>query len=101
MLLPSSRTICLGESPLVQDADGSFLVQDFFACHASSWNGTSLIIHPDSQTILLASDASGSWVCGGWQGIEWFQIKWDDNSQHLHIAAKEIVPRAESGGDAE
>ena len=60
-----------------------------FAAH---WNGTSLIIHPDSQTILLASDASGSWGCGAWQGIEWFQIKWDENLQHLHIAAKEIVP---------
>ena len=41
------------------------------------WKGTSLLWNSD---ILLPefnsySDASGSWVCGGYWGLHWFQFK--------------------------
>ena len=41
---------------------------------------------------MLTSDASGSWGCRAWCGLEWFQLQWDDQSQHFQIAIKELVP---------
>ncbi len=45
-----------------------------------------------SDNVSLTSDASGSWGCGAWQNSNWFQLKWDEHSVQLHIAAKELIP---------
>lgn len=59
---------------------------------ASHWNGAALIIHQGCKSIDLTSDASGNWGCGAWQGQEWFQLAWDDQTQNLSIAVKELLP---------
>ena len=55
-------------------------------------NGSALIPGSLDKEIILTSDASGSWGCGAWCGLEWFQLQWDDQSQHFQIAIKELVP---------
>ena len=41
----------------------------------------------------MTSDASGSWGCGAWQGTNWFQLKWDEQSASRGIApVKELLP---------
>ena len=59
---------------------------------AKHWNGSALIPGSHDKEIVLTSDASGSWGCGAWCGTEWFKLQWDDQSQHLQIAIKELVP---------
>ena len=59
----------------------------------TSWNGVSML--PPSSllpTLEMASNASGNWGCGAWHKDRWFQIPWDDRSQHLPIAVKELIP---------
>ena len=59
----------------------------------AEWNGVSFLAPPRQTPITeLATDASGSWGCGAWHGSRWFQIAWDDTSQSLPIAAKELLP---------
>ena len=65
---------------------------DFWKTFAAHWNGTSLIIHPNSRKVTLTSDASGSWGCGAWHDQKWFQLQWDATNSQLHIAAKELIP---------
>ena len=60
-----------------------------FAAH---WNGAALVIHAESNEVVLTSDASGSWGCGAWYESKWFQLPWEGSFQHLHIAAKELIP---------
>ena len=43
---------------------------------ASHWNGASLVLLPQSRTISMTSDASGSWGCGAWHEKDWFQLAW-------------------------
>jgi hypothetical protein len=45
--------------------------------------------HPD---ICLTSDASGSWGCGAFVHSSWFQLKWPESFQGLHITIKELLP---------
>lgn len=59
---------------------------------ATHWNGASLLITEGCRTASVTSDASGSWGCGAWYGCKWFQLQWDNYTQSLHIAAKELVP---------
>ena len=59
---------------------------------AKHWNGSPLIPGSHDKEIVLTSDASGSWGCGAWCGVEWFKLQWDDRSQHLQIAIKELIP---------
>ena len=59
---------------------------------ATHWNGASLVVLPQSRTISVTSDASGSWGCGAWHEKDWFQLAWDTRTQGLHIAAKELIP---------
>lgn len=59
---------------------------------ASTWNGASLIVHNNSRESTLTSDASGHWGCGAWHETKWFQLVWDERTEHLHIAAKELLP---------
>ena len=60
---------------------------------AEEWNGVSFL-HPHTHLpmVVVTSDASGSWGCGAWYQQSWFQVAWDERSQHLSIAAKELVP---------
>ena len=57
------------------------------------WNGVSFLFPPAHlPRVQMTSDASGSWGCGAWHGSAWFQVKWDDRSQPLSIAEKELIP---------
>ena len=48
------------------------------------WNGISFLPPPNHLPQLqMASDASGSWGCGGWHGPNWFQLQWDTRSADL------------------
>ena len=63
-----------------------------------SWNGISMLPTPSLlPTLEMASDASGNWGCGAWHKDRWFQIPWDDRSQHLPIAVKELIPIVVAG----
>jgi hypothetical protein len=69
---------------------------DLFWWHhfLEQWNGMSLLashIHrpPD---VTLFTDASGTWGCGGTDGVHWFQCAWEDSWQEVNIATKELVP---------
>ena len=37
----------------------------------------------------LSADASGSWGCGAWHGL---QVQWDVQSRELDISCKELIP---------
>ena len=57
------------------------------------WNGSSFLFPPEKlPSVEIASDASGSWGCGAWYKKSWFQVQWDEQSGHLDIACKELVP---------
>ena len=63
-------------------------------CFIEQWNGLSMMIddrksHPD---ISLTSDASGTWGCGAFFNSFWFQLKWPETFQGLHITIKELLP---------
>ena len=57
------------------------------------WNGISFLPPPSHLPHLqMASDASGSWGCGAWYGMNWFQLQWDGRSSALPIMVKELLP---------
>ena len=57
------------------------------------WNGVSFLAPPAMlPQVVMTSDASGSWGCGAWHGNAWFQLQWDQRSQSLSIAEKELLP---------
>ncbi len=57
------------------------------------WNGVSFLPPPSHLPITeVTTDASGSWGCGAWHNWSWFQIQWGPRSEHLSIAAKELIP---------
>jgi len=41
---------------------------------ARLWNGSALIPGSLEKEIILTSDASGTWGCRAWCGLEWFQL---------------------------
>ncbi len=44
-------------------------------------------------TVVLTSDASGSWGCGAYTSMGcWFQLKFPDSWLDVHITAKELLP---------
>ena len=57
----------------------------------ASWNGTSFLDNcsPDH---FIATDASGSWGCGGIFGPQWIQLAWSKEWARRDIMAKELVP---------
>ena len=59
----------------------------------SEWNGVSFL-HPPTHLpqLEIMADASGTWGCGAWHHSAWFQLRWDNRSQALHIAEKELIP---------
>ena len=58
------------------------------------WNGISLAwdLGYHSPEIVVYSDASGSWSCGGFVEEHWFQFKWQEHHQAISIASKELFP---------
>ena len=57
------------------------------------WNGVSFLAPPATLLqVVMTSNASGSWGCGAWLGNAWFQLQWDQQSQSLSIAEKELLP---------
>ena len=60
---------------------------------SSGWNGVGLLPQRDeAPAVCLATDASGSWGCGGWYGSRWFQLQWPQSLEQGHIAVKELIP---------
>ena len=58
-----------------------------------SWNRVSILPPPRHLPAMeMASDASGSWGCGVWQGARWFQLKCDEAALALPIVVKELLP---------
>ena len=60
----------------------------------ADWNGLSMFrasdrLHPDQ---VLTSDASGSWGCGAFWSIYWFQLPWDPSTALHSITVKELIP---------
>ena len=45
-------------------------------------------------SIVLTSDASGSWGCGAYWGSRWFQLPWSATACliDINIATKELIP---------
>ena len=56
------------------------------------WNGVSMMPSTSSPVIVLETDASGSWGCGGCWGQQWFQWKWEGPSAEWLISPKELLP---------
>ncbi len=50
---------------------------------------STVLSEPD---LIVTSDASGSWGCGAFWDIKWFQLKWVGLLRGAHIAIKELVP---------
>ena len=65
---------------------------EWWRVFALYWNGKGLISTVYEKEVLLTSDASGSWGCGAWSNSDWFQLPWDQVSQHFQIAIKELIP---------
>ena len=65
---------------------------EWWRIFASHWNGKSLISTAYIKEVRLTSDVSGSWGCGAWWNSDWFQLAWDQASQHFQIAIKELIP---------
>lgn len=56
------------------------------------WNGLSFFTNAP-PSVVVTSDASGSFGCGAFSlGCGWFQLKWPENWQSIHISSKELVP---------
>ena len=61
----------------------------------NSWNGISFLESIHSRTTAdyyIATDASGSWGCGGCFKEHWFQYAWPTGWSSVNIMAKELVP---------
>ena len=56
------------------------------------WNGVSLLPDPEVPTVVLETDASGSWGCGACSRWGWLQWQWVPPANDWHISAKELLP---------
>ena len=54
------------------------------------WNG--IFFLSTLQYLPVFHVASGTWGCGAWHGLMWFQVKWSDTTTRLPIAVKELLP---------
>lgn len=61
-----------------------------------AWNGISLMTATNTAVpdVVLTSDASGSWGCGGFWEKKWFQVAWEGTecSSSTNITVKELIP---------
>ena len=55
------------------------------------WNGTSFF-QADLPSVLVTSDASGSWGCGAYSDKQWLQVPWPVTWISNSIARKEMAP---------
>ena len=57
-----------------------------------NWNGLSILwsVGICTPSIIVISDASGSWGCGGFYSSFWFNMKWPPQAQEFSIAIKEL-----------
>lgn len=64
----------------------------WWACFLPAWNGASILsgVVQSVPTVVMTSDASGSWGFTG-QG-EWFQVEWPESWASIHITVKELLP---------
>ena len=63
----------------------------WWALFLTEWNGVGLF--PSRlQSESVYSDASGSWGCGAFWGVQWFQLSWPQQWQAKSIAVKELLP---------
>ena len=60
---------------------------------AADWNGCSWFdsLGLRSPSVVLRSDASGSWGCGAFVGRRWLQWQWDETWAARSIAPKEAL----------
>ena len=60
------------------------------------WNGLSLLaaLGELKPTVVLTSDASGSWGCGAFWNTKWLQLAWSDTAclPKTNIATRELIP---------
>ena len=64
----------------------------WWASFLTGWNGRSILPDPE-PTIMVTSDASGTWGCGAVTHCgKYFQVKWTDSWSEVNIAVKEMVP---------
>ncbi len=58
------------------------------------WNGASLSWEFDPKTpgVVVTTDASGSWGCGGFESAQWFMYQWHPQAAQWHIMIKELIP---------
>ncbi len=68
----------------------------WWACFLPTWNGTTLmsgVARSEEAAGTITSDASGSWGCGAFASTgEWFQLRWPQSWEKVHITVKELVP---------
>ena len=57
----------------------------------AGWNGISLI-PATAVSVQVTSDASGSWGCGAFWDVNWFQLPWPEGWMDIPITAKELAP---------
>lgn len=60
-----------------------------------NWNGTSFLQvanFPQAPGLIIQTDASGSWGCGGFLNGSWFKWQWPPEWHPVAIMAKELVP---------
>ena len=56
----------------------------------SYWNGVAFV-RSQRPEVVVASDASGSWGCGAYSGVRWFQLEWSGGISEAAIAVKELI----------
>ena len=67
----------------------------WWACFLSEWNGVSMMsgVVWSSPSVVMTSDASGSWGCGAFTSAgEWFQLELPESWTGVHITVKELLP---------
>ena len=66
----------------------------WWSCFIEEWIGlsTMLSLRHDNPDFLITSDASGSWGCGAYTLISWFQYQRPPILADAHITIKELLP---------
>ena len=67
---------------------------EWWFTYISPWNGKTILTSHINQleSMLLYTDASGSWGCGAVWGPHWLQLEWAGLLRDTHISTKELTP---------
>lgn len=69
---------------------------EWWHVYIAGWNGVSMMLKESWQLsgVEIWSDASGSWGCGAFWDLRWFQVGWEQSEElsGVSIAAKELLP---------